>query len=284
VTPGVTVSVRELKGRPQVVLDGESRSSLVDAAIAFRPPPRDCAVEIGVRADVPRGCGAGTSAAVAVALLAALAELRGESWSARSVARDAHRLEIEHLGLESGVQDQLSAALGGINFIEIDPYPDAVVQRLPDWGELSTRLSLVFVGHAHDSSSVHREVIRHVAAQPSTAFDRLRNAANAATDAVLAHDLHGFGAAMIANTEAQRSLHADLVGADAERVIECAATRGALGWKVNGAGGDGGSLTLLSATADAKRTLEAGIARLDPRYETFPIAISPTGVEVRTIG
>jgi D-glycero-alpha-D-manno-heptose-7-phosphate kinase len=282
IAPGVSVTIRELDAEPGVIVRGvESSSRLVGAAIAMEPPPAGRAFEIVVTPAVPPGSGAGTSAAAAVALLAALAALRDEPWSPHAIARDAHRLEVEHLELESGVQDQLSAALGGIHFIEIDAYPDAEARRLPDWDELGARLSLVFVGHAHDSSSVHREVIDRVAAQPSAAFDRLRDAAVAARDAVVAHDLHAFGAAMIDNTDAQRSLHADLVGVDARRVIELAAGDGALGWKVNGAGGDGGSLTILSASADARRAFEASIVELNPEYRTFPVAISPSGVEVR---
>jgi D-glycero-alpha-D-manno-heptose-7-phosphate kinase len=283
VRPGVTVSIRELDGEPGVVVRGvESSSRLVGAAITMSPPPADQAFEIVVRPAVPPGSGAGTSAAAAVALLVALAEVRGEAWSAREVARDAHRLEVEHLGLESGVQDQLSAAFGGMNFVEIDAYPDAEVERLPGWDELGARLSLVFVGHAHDSSSVHREVIRHVRAQPSGAFERLRDAAVAARDAVLALDLRAFGTAMIDNTEAQRALHSDLVGVDAQRVIDLATRQSALGWKINGAGGDGGSLTILSPSPKAKREFEASIVQLNADFQTFAISISPTGVEART--
>jgi D-glycero-alpha-D-manno-heptose-7-phosphate kinase len=49
---------------------------------------------------------------------------------------------------------------------------------------------------------------------------------------------------MIQNTLAQQRLHPDLIGPEAEQVIEIARAHGALGWKVNGAGGAGGSLTL----------------------------------------
>jgi len=48
-----------------------------------------------------------------------------------------------------------------------------------------------------------------------------------------------------ANTDAQRLLHPDLVSADAQTAIDVAAANGAWGWKVNGAGAEGGSLTLL---------------------------------------
>ncbi|TMK61559.1 MAG: hypothetical protein E6G60_10945, partial [Actinobacteria bacterium] len=160
-------------------------------------------------------CGTGTSAAVAVGLLGGLAAVRSEQPSPRELAYAAHRLEVDVLGLQSGIQDQLSAVFGGINYVEIEPYPEAVVRTLPAWEELSCRLTLLFVGRAHDSSSVHRQVIEHVARHGSGPFALLRDAAVAARDAVLAQDLQAFGQAMIANTEAQKSLHPDLVGEEA---------------------------------------------------------------------
>ena len=77
---------------------------------------------------------------------------------------------------------------------------------------------------------------------------------------------------MIANTEAQRSLHPELVGVDARRVIEFAAAHGAIGWKVNGAGGDGGSVTILSATREAK----AGSSIASPCWTPLPGAPHPS--------
>ncbi len=88
---------------------------------------------------------------------------------------------------------------------------------------------------------------------------------------------------MIANTEAQKSLHPVLVGVDARRVIEIAAAQGALGWKINGAGGDGGSVTILSATREAKEALEHRVAVLDSRYRVLPIQVSTVGLQVRGV-
>lgn len=296
VTPGVTVSIRRIPGAGVVELDvassgdrypivpGASRVAhhpLVEAAIDEFPPPSDLALEVRVGSAVPPGCGTGTSAAVAVAMLGGLAKVRSQRWSPRDVAYNAHRLEVEVLGRQSGIQDQLSSAFGGINYLEIESYPNATVCNMPEWAELSSLLTLVFAGGARDSSSVHQRVVERVAARGAGEFGRLRDAAVAARDAVLARDLDAFGLAMIANTEAQRSLHPDLVGADARRVIEFAARQGAIGWKVNGAGGDGGSVTILSASGEARDALELGIARLDPRYRLLPCEISPIGLEVR---
>ncbi|MDP9335026.1 MAG: GHMP kinase, partial [Actinomycetota bacterium] len=157
-------------------------------------------------------------------------------------------------------------------------YPEAVVQTLPAWEELGPLLTLIFLGRAHDSSSVHRQVIDGCRGSP--VFSRLRDAAVAARDAVLAQDLDAFGQAMIANTDAQRSLHPELVGVDATRVIEIAAAHPAVGWKVNGAGGDGGSVTILNANREAKEELEHRVAALDVRFRVFPIRVSTAGLEV----
>ena len=112
-------------------------------------------------------------------------------------------------------------------------------------------------------------------------FSRLRHAAIAARDAVLAQDLGAFGQALIANTEAQKGLHPELVGVDAMRAINVRDGAGALGWKVNGAGGDGGSVTFLSATPEAKDALEHRVVALDPSYRVLPLRISTDGLRVQ---
>ncbi len=295
VTPAVHVSIRAGQEPGVVALDavnfgdryrivpGSSRTArhqLLEAAVDELPPPDHLRVRISVHSTIPAGCGTGTSAAVAVALLGALAALRGERLDRRDAAYAAYRLEVERLGGESGIQDQLSAAHGGVNYLEIDRFPEAAVTPLPPWPDLDRLLTLVYLGQAHDSSSLHREVIAEVSAHTSTALSRLREAATAARDAVLARDLFAFGRAMVLNTEAQGSLHPALIGTDARRVIEAARGLNAIGWKVNGAGGEGGSVTFLSASEPGKGVLETGIAAIDPAFQIIPVRTSPAGLHV----
>jgi D-glycero-alpha-D-manno-heptose-7-phosphate kinase len=250
--------------------------------------PADVAIEVTIGCDVPAGASTGTSAAVTVALIGALDRTRGGALAAREVARAAHAVETERLDQQSGIQDQICSALGGINDIRMTRYPEAEVRQLTLpaalWRELERQLALVLLGRGHRSSEIHRRIIdRLTGLGPDCAeLDALRRAAACAADAVAAGDLAGLGRAMAENTEAQRRLHPELVCADADRVIAIAREHGAAGWKVNGAGGDGGSLTLLGpASAGAQAAMIRAIQAEDPCFSHVATTLEPAGLRVR---
>jgi D-glycero-alpha-D-manno-heptose-7-phosphate kinase len=230
VRPGVRVEVTPADGI-------DVPNDLVRAAVE---EARATDVRVRVTSGVPAGSSLGTSAAVAVAVLAALGVPR------RELASRAHRVETERLGLQSGVQDQAAAAHGGASWIQVE-YPSAVRAAIAvpaaAWRDLDQRLLTVFLGE-HRSSAVHERVIADLTTDPS-ALEDLRTAAHAAAVALSAGDLTAYGRALMTNTDAQRALHAGLVSPEAEAVIDAARRAGALGWKVNGAGGDGGSVTIV---------------------------------------
>ena len=295
VEPGVEVTIHLRDGRGHVNFDlpafGDRyevvpremrapRHPLLEAAVDSVPPPDELDLDLTVRSDVAPGSGCGTSAAVAVAVLGALWAVRLVEPDPYAIAPAAHELEVDVLGGESGVQDQYSSAFGGINYLEIDPYPGATVTSLAPWPELSSHLLLVSLGRAHESSAVHRQVIEGSGSGRLRAMRTLRTAAVAGRDAVVARDVNAFGRAMVLNTGGQKQLHPRLIGDDARRVIESVRRWGAIGWKVNGAGGDGGSLTVLSATPEGRDVLAEQIASLDPAYEVTPVRISDSGLTI----
>ena len=266
--------VCNLAVRPGVRVDLDRRD---DGRVTFATPPTPLleaavaeagasGVHVTVRSAVPAASSLGTSASVTVALLAGLGVPR------RELARRAHRVETERLGLQSGVQDQVAAAAGGASLIEID-YPTARRRPLPI--PAGIELVTIFLG-PHASSAVHEQVIADLRTD-SSALDELRRCARDAAAALEDGDVRRYGAALAANTEAQRALHPSLVSADAQRVIDAARSAGALGWKVNGAGGDGGTVTVVCAAGRseafardwhaghvAERTASGSVLRLRP--------------------
>lgn len=261
---------------------------LLEAAFREIRPPQDADIEVSIRSDAPAGASTGTSAAVVVALLGALDRLTGGGRSPYDIARAAHAVETVHLQRQSGIQDQLCSAFGGVNFIEITDYPHAVVTRLPVPDFLRTalqrRVALIYLGRPHSSSAVHEVVVQQLErlGPECVHLQALRTAAEHARDAWIAGDLAALGRAMRDNTAAQAAMHPDLLHRDARRIIDIAEAHGAAGWKVNGAGGDGGSVTLLAGPAPgAKRALVRALALDNPALVRIPIVISRDGLRVR---
>ncbi|WP_119071790.1 GHMP family kinase ATP-binding protein [Aggregatilinea lenta] len=263
------------------------RHPLLEAAIEYMRVPEDLALHITVYSEVPAGCSTGTSAAITVALVGALDRLTPGTMAPHEIAYAAHDVETKMLNLQSGIQDQLCAAYGGINFIDMYQYPYATLSQIqvPNsvWWELERRLVLFFLGKAHESSAVHEQVIHKLedSGPNNVALDSLRRTAQLSRDAIYAGDFKALGRAMIVNTEAQGDLHPALISADAQQIIDIAKQHGAVGWKVNGAGGEGGSVTLLSGPSSSeKRELIQAIETANPAFKSLPIYLSRFGVRI----
>ena len=80
-------------------------------------------------------------------------------------------------------------------------------------------------------------------------------------------------------TEAQAALHPALISDAAVELLEIGRSCGAAGWKVNGAGGGGGSISILARTpADRDRVLDEAGRR---GHTPLPLALARQGA--RTI-
>jgi D-glycero-alpha-D-manno-heptose-7-phosphate kinase len=269
---------------------GPGRHPLLEAVLQAVGLPDDLSVVVRITSQVPPGSSTGTSAATAVALMGALDALTPGRMTPRQIAVAAHRVEVERLGLQSGVQDQVCAAFGGINYMEIDAYPEVSLTPITlsedAWNELERRLLLLYLGGAHSSSDMHDKVIAGLLHEgpDSPSLERLRRCARDARDAMSEGNLDQLGRLMVNNTEAQSSLHEDLVNAAARAAMDVAATWGASGWKVNGAGGEGGSLTVLCGRDEQLRPgLEAALLQADERFRLIPIRLSRHGLRVRIL-
>lgn len=266
---------------------GWIRHPLLEAAIERMRVPDDLAVQVTIFSEAPAGASTGTSAAVAVALVGALDCLTPGQLSAHEVAYAAHSIEVEMLKRQSGIQDQLCSAYGGVNYIEMFDYPRATVSQLQlpndTWWELERRLALIYLGKSHDSSEVHEKVIRELedAGPDCRQLADLRGTAARSRDAVLAGDFAALGCAMSDNTAAQARLHPELVSRDALRIIDIARAHGAAGWKVNGAGGEGGSLTILAGPRSSeRRAMLRAIEQESVLFKNIPITLSRHGLRV----
>ena len=235
-------------------------------------------LDIFVRADAPPGCGTGTSASVAVALISALATYKRLNMERNNIAALAHKLETEELGLESGVQDQYAAAYGGINLMEID-YPNVKLLKIEINEnrilELENQFILVYFG-SRSSSKMHNAVIKNYKNRDKTtmnSFEIMKQCAYEMKDSINS-DIEILGEIINRNWEAQKSLHPLMINPIISKAEKIAKSNGAIGFKCNGAGG-GGSATIL-AECGHENQIKKKLIEND--YTILPCKLSFTGV------
>lgn len=258
---------------------------LIEAAIKTMKLPDDIALKINIFSYAPPGASMGTSAAVSVALIGALDALTLGRLTPHEVAVLAHSIETKELKLECGVQDQLASVHGGVNFIEIDDFPHSRVSNLtvPDniWWELEQRILLTYIGKPHQSSEIHKMVIADLGSEPHNdpRLEQLRILAHRSRDAFCTGDFAALGEIFNANIQVQQDLHKNLICDDFKEIISLANEFDALGCKVNGAGGDGGSVAILT-NGDMRKKRELQKVLLQKNFQILPIYLSRRGLRV----
>ncbi len=249
-------------------------------------------VDVVVGAAVPAGASLGTSASAVVAVLAALDGLLGGGRrTAADLARLGHQIESGRCGREAGVQDQWAAAFGGTSLLTIGGYhrggetpavEHLAVEPAPQMRAAMEACWSTVVFGSHDSSAVHSEVIRSALdangvghANTLSSLRRMSALAVDAAEALRASDLAAWAEALRECTTAQERMHAALLGPAHRAAIEAARRLGALGWKVNGAGGAGGSLTVVLPEPEAVPRFATAIAELDRSWQVLDLRCAP---------
>ena len=123
-------------------------------------------VEIHHHGDLPARTGLGSSSSFTVGLLHALHALRGKLVSKRDLAEEAIHVEQQVLQENVGVQDQIQAAFGGFNRVDI--HTDGsfevapLVVRPERLDELQGHLLLVYTGLSRHASEIAAEQVSSI--------------------------------------------------------------------------------------------------------------------------
>ncbi len=201
-------------------------------------------VDLFLAAEVAPGSGLGSSSAMAVALVRALAGYVGLEMDAAGTAELASWLEIERLGMPIGKQDQYASAFGGINAIEFRD-GEVVVTPLgldPETvAALQERLLLFSTGKTRDSAAILRHQRAETLANPAVVegLHRIKELAFEMRDALQAGDLDRFGALLDLGWQQKRGLSGRVSSGAIDGWYVAAREAGALGGKITGAGGGG---------------------------------------------
>ncbi len=191
----------------------------------------------------PAGSGLGSSSAVAVGLLHAVAAMRGETCEPAALAARACTLELDWMGRTMGRQDQYGCALGGVKLLRFGPGGEVKVRRLtltPSTRQaLESGAMLIHLGARQDTGTLLArqntgapEQAATLTAMAQQAEDLSRLLESGACAALIGRQLD-------AGWALKRRLAPGVTTPDIDALYARARDAGAWGGRLTGAGGTG---------------------------------------------
>ena len=221
-------------------VDEISHGSIREAMRLLRIPS---GIQVITATQMPsRGTGLGSSSSCAVGVLNALHAWRGDHVGPRQLAREAVRIERDILRELGGIQDQYTAAYGGLNLIKVDRDDSVSVQSLnvdhDGLEALNQYLMMFFTGVERSSAAIHERQTKGVE-EHLDEYHRMRELAMETASAIEKADYVELGRLMDENWELKRRLSDGVTNPTIDHWHAVAKENGALGGKLMGAGGGG---------------------------------------------
>lgn len=270
VSPRFEPSTRVAYTRTEIVNNlAELQHELVREALKMTGLGRH--LEITTVGDVPGGTGMGSSSSLTVGVLLALHAYKGQIMSAKNLAEQACRIEIEKLGKPIGKQDQYAAAFGGMNYIRFNPDESVDVEPVPAtpeiMQELSKRVLLFYTEQQRDADKILKQQSEGTKDRMSI-LRAMRDLAGEMRLALGGGDgIDEFARLLHEGWELKRSLGFGISNGSVDAWYEQARKLGAQGGKLLGAGG--GGFLLLIAPVERHGLIRDALG--NPRELTFGI-------------
>jgi len=205
----------------------------------------DRGFDMFLHCDAPPGSGLGSSSAVIVSIIGAMAEWLNVPLSQYEIANLAYVLERKELGQAGGKQDQYAAVFGGFNYMEFNGQQTVVMPlrvKADILNELHYSLLLGNTGRTRVSSGIiasQTEGYRRGESQVVEALDNTKRLARETKDALLRGDIRGIGELLNASWENKKRFTTAISNERIDTIYETAVANGAIGGKISGAGGGG---------------------------------------------
>lgn len=199
-------------------------------------------IRLSYEADLPARTGLGTSSSFAVGMLNAFYGLKGKRVDRRRLADEAIYVERVLCGEAGGIQDQIAAAYGGLNRIDMDRNGynvSPVIISNQRKKEFNNNLMLFFTGFSRISAEIQKKTEANIGDKIKELME-MKSLVDVAEDILVSKgSLNEFGRLLDYTWKLKRGI-SDAVSTDLIDAIYCRAIRaGALGGKLLGAGGGG---------------------------------------------
>ena len=205
----------------------------------------DEGLEIHHDGDLPARSGIGSSSAFTVGLLLALYTLHEKAVGPQRLAAEAIHVEQNVLQEAVGIQDQVTAAYGGMRVLNMGPDKEWISRPLvisqAYRRHFEDHVLLGFSGVSRTADQFAREKVENIRLRKTEV--ELREIAHMADEAIdllqNGKDLDAIGALLQSNWIAKTKLNAALGESRYQQIIDVGLRHGAWGGKLMGAGGGG---------------------------------------------
>lgn len=216
-------------------------------------------IRLAYDADLPARTGLGTSSSFAVGMLNAFYALKGRSVDKKELANEAIYLERVLCNEAGGIQDQIAAAYGGLNHIEIEKdgsyTVNPVVISNQRKQELNANLMLFFTGFSRISATIQEKTEKNIEKKQKQLIEMKQLVSEAEDILTSKSDLNEFGRLLDYTWKLKRNISSSISTNQIDEIYSKALSAGATGGKLLGAGG-GGFLLFYVKKEKQKNVLE----------------------------
>lgn len=241
----------------------------------------DAGLDVDIASDAPPGSGLGGSSALVTAMVAGLAALEDRPMAAEVVARLAHAIERDDLGIAGGWQDQYASAFGGCNLLEFSAEGVRVSPLGLDEGalrRLRDHLLLCYTGSVRtDLGLIHTQVRLYHEGREETiqGMKQLQASAYDMKELLGSGRFQELGPMLADAYESKKRMNPHIAeGTAIEGLFEAARRAGATGGKICGAGG--GGYVLIATPPERRRAVRRALEPMGAQFARF--AFRPEGV------
>lgn len=200
-------------------------------------------LRLSYEADLPARTGLGTSSSFAVGMLNAFYGLKGKRVDKRRLADEAIYVERVLCNEDGGIQDQIAAAFGGLNRVDMsrEGYKvNPIIIPKQRKKMFNNNLMLFFTGFSRFSANIQSETKQALSNKINNLLE-MKRLVNEAEKILIdtSVDLNDFGRILDYTWKLKRGLAKSITTDSIDDIYQKAINAGALGGKLLGAGGGG---------------------------------------------
>lgn len=199
--------------------------------------------EVMMLADIPsEGSGLGSSSSLTVGLLNSFYHFQGIQVTAKQLAEEACKIEIDILKRPIGKQDQYIAAYGGLKSFRFCKNGNVEVDNVKldnqHKRKLGSNLLLFFTNTTRKAGSILEEQNKNIV-NTVDFHHKIKELAFNTLESLNKKEINKVGENLKMNWEWKKKLAENVTNEDIEKMHDIAMGNGALGAKISGAGGGG---------------------------------------------